>query len=979
MRRMTPPTSALVVAAMVLVGAPLAHADTQLGLLSGYTVTSWTLADGIPIGPIYAIAQDADGYLWLGTTRGVVRFDGARFTPWDSISSTPLPGGDALSLSAARHGTLWVGFARTTNRVTVAALRNGELLNVSDGDPPRGATTVVVEDRAGRVWAVSDGALYRLREGRWEVIRDSTIGGAVILSVREDARGTLWIGTRGGLFRTRDGDQFELVDQRLARDVSESADGTLWITDTARGARRHGTRPRLTDVDGRGMRLLHDARDNLWVATTGQGLWRVRETATAAAPLVERLTTQTGLSSNVVQSLLEDREGNIWVGTMLGLHSLTPQQLTPLASDTLVRAILPDLDGSVWVATANGLMQFRHDGGTWRGRRLGDMEDIQSLFRDARGDAWAGTRHGLRRFVHGHLRLDPSAKDKAPLCSSGAIMSRAERALDAVEGQRVIGVNGAPEPAVALAPRCVAGDALWAAGTADTLTVRRDRRILASIRLPSPPATVSLRSIDTIFEDAHGTMWAGSTAGLWRIRDGTAEQLGERQGLPAQRVMAITQSADGFLWLAVDRGALHPGRRPALVRLHPSDFDRRASASTSPAGYKVYDAMNGLAGVALGTATAARSTDGSLWFAIGGSLTVVDPRLAGYERQREMRAQIITATVDDRPVAPASTTALAAGTRKVQIDYTALRLTAPGEIRFRYRLDGFDRDWVDARARRQAYYTNLAPGNYAFRVQASGDGVAWAVPEAQWLFAVQPAFRQTRWFFALCTMALLLAAWSVAHMRVWILNRQFAATLAERMRLSREIHDTLLQSLAGIALQVQAIARQCMPQAPAQRSQLLALRREVEEYIREVRQAILNLRSPMLEAGGLSGAFTEIGRRTVMPPTRFDVSADPIASTAAIDGELLRIGQEAITNAARHADATNIRVDLRQESDVIRLRVTDDGRGFDVNAVASAGSAHYGLLGMEERAARLGGRLTITSSARGTVVEASVPCVRQRP
>jgi signal transduction histidine kinase len=228
-------------------------------------------------------------------------------------------------------------------------------------------------------------------------------------------------------------------------------------------------------------------------------------------------------------------------------------------------------------------------------------------------------------------------------------------------------------------------------------------------------------------------------------------------------------------------------------------------------------------------------------------------------------------------------------------------------------------------------------------------------------------------------MALLLAAWSVAHMRVWILNRQFAATLAERTRLSREIHDTMLQSLAGVALQVQAIARQCMPQAPAQQAQLLALRREVEEYIREVRQAIQNLRSPMLEACGLAGALTEIARRAVMPPTRFDVSTDRITSTAAIDGELLRIGQEAITNAVRHADAANIRVDLRQESDVIRLRVTDDGRGFDVNAVASADSAHYGLLGMEERAARLGGRLTITSSARGTVVEASVPCVRQRP
>jgi hypothetical protein len=192
---------------------------------------------------------------------------------------------------------------------------------------------------------------------------------------------------------------------------------------------------------------------------------------------------------------------------------------------------------------------------------------------------------------------------------------------------------------------------------------------------------VSQRAIDTIFEDAQGTMWAGTTAGLWRIRDGRAEHFGEREGLAALRVMAITQSADGFLWLAVDRGRLYPGRRAALIRLHPSDVDRAATAHAPLSGYHMYDALDGLAGAAIGTATAARSADGTLWFAIGGSLTVVDPRAVAHEPARQMPAQIATVTVDDRPVSPASTNALAAGTRKVQIDYTALRLTAPGRRR----------------------------------------------------------------------------------------------------------------------------------------------------------------------------------------------------------------------------------------------------------------------------------------------------------
>jgi ligand-binding sensor domain-containing protein/two-component sensor histidine kinase len=972
--------TAVLLLTIALTGAPAVRGEAQQGLLSGYTVTSWTLADGVPIGPINAIAQDADGYLWLGTTRGLVRFDGARFTPWNAIHSARLPEVEVLSLSVGREGTLWAGFTRTGDGVSVVALRHGEVVTVSEGNAPHESTTAVVEDRAGHVWAVSDGALYRLRGGGWDVIRGEPLGDAVVLGVRDDVRGTLWVGTRDGLFRKRDGDRFELVDQGVARDTSESARGTLWITDPAHGARRLGAPPRLTNIDGRGMRLLHDARDNLWVATTGQGVWRVRDVGTTAAtPVVERLTTQTGLSNDVVQSIFEDRERNIWVGTMLGLHSLTPQQLTPLASDALVQAILPDNDGSVWVGTANGVMQFHNAGGTWQRRRVSDRGDIQSLFRDARGVAWARTRDGMLPFVRGRLAEGAPATDIAPPCSNGATLSPPTDVTSAGDRRRVVAVDAAPEAAVAVRPVCVTRDAVWAAGTGDTLTVRRGGHVLASIRLPSPPAIISQRAIDTIFEDAQGTMWAGSTSGLWRIRDGKAEHFGEDLGLPAQRVMAMTQSADGFLWLAVDRGRMHPGRRAALIRLHPSDLDRAAAVKMPLTGYKIYDAINGLAGVALGRATAARAADGSLWFAIGGSLNVVDPRHVADDEPPEMVAQIATATVDDRLVTPGSTAALPAATRKVQIDYTALRLTAPGQIQFRYRLDGFDRDWVDAGARRQAYYTNLAPGNYVFRVQANGDGTAWTAPEAQWAFAVQPAFHQTGWFYVLGGTVLLLVAWGVAHTRVWILNRQFAATLAERTRLSRELHDTMLQSLAGIALQVQAIARQSLPEAAGQRSQLLALRREVEEYIREARQAILDLRSPRLEASGLAGALTEIGRRTVVPPTRFDLSADRIAAETATEGELLRIGQEAITNAARHAGATHIHVNLRQEADVVRLRVTDDGQGFDVDTMTAGNSGHYGLIGMQERAARLGGRVTITSSASGTVVEASVPYGRQRP
>jgi ligand-binding sensor domain-containing protein/two-component sensor histidine kinase len=904
MRTRTITASCVIALTISMAGPARLFADDHGALLNGYTMTSWTLADGIPVGPVYAMVQDAEGYLWLGTTSGVVRFDGARFSPWEAIASVPLPRAEAQALAWSRTGTLWIGFGRIGGGTTVGAFRNGILTRVSAGVPPRGTTISVLEDAAGRVWAVSDSALHRLRDGRWDVMKDGALGRAEVVSVREDRTGAIWIGTRQGVFRTHDGQAFTLVDDGVARETSESADGEVWTTDPVHGARRQGARAPLTGIDGRGMRLLHDSRGNLWVATTGQGLWRVRDTSGVRTPLIERATTQTGLSSNAVQSLLEDREGNVWVGTMLGLHSLTPQELTPLASGAMVRAILPDADGSVWVGTANGLVQYRRDGGTWHGRAVNARWDIRSLFRDDRGHTWADTDHGLRTLTRGRLLEVP-----------------------------------------------------------------------VSMRIAPGPAATGEQTVDTVFRDSQGTVWAGGTAGLSRLHEGQVTRLGESEGLPAQRVMAITQSDDGCLWLAVDRGPQYMGRRAAVVRLHPSDIEVAADGGTPLAGYALFDAVNGLAGVPVGPVSAARSSDGSLWFAFGGSVTVVDPERLSTQRGRAAAlARIVGATIDDRTVMPNGTRALPAGTRKVQIDYTALRLTAPREIRFRYRLDGFDAAWVEAGPRRQAYYTNLEPGSYVFRVQADGDGAAWTVPEAKWPFTVQPAFWQTNWFYALCGTALLLAAWGAAHTRVWFLNRQFAATLAERTRLSREIHDTMLQSLVGIALQVQAIARRCSPHAADQRSQLLALRREVEEHIREARQAIQNLRSPMLEACGLAGALTELCRRLVPAPTRFEISACPIAgASAATEGELLRIAQEAITNAARHAGATRIDVALHQESGAVRLRVTDDGRGFDVHAMLSSDTGHYGLTGMQERAARIGGRLLVRSSTSGTLVEAIVP------
>ncbi len=358
-------------------------------------------------------------------------------------------------------------------------------------------------------------------------------------------------------------------------------------------------------------------------------------------------------------------------------------------------------------------------------------------------------------------------------------------------------------------------------------------------------------------------------------------------------------------------------------------------------------------------------------------MTLIDPG----ERDRDLQppdptpVRIESVEADDLRLAPTADRALAAGTTRLQISYTALTLAASNDVRFRYRLDGFDTDWVEAGSRRTAFYTNLPPGSYAFHVEAASDDGALQDAAAVWEFRVLPAFYETMWFTALCAAAVALAVWAAWGVRLRLVKKQFALALAERMRLSREIHDTLLQSMVGIALQLDDVSEGVGRESPGSREQLVGIRRRVETFVREARQAIWDLRSSRLETIDLFSALEEFGRTAVADrPVRFtaSLSGTPFALTPAMQNQLLRIGQEAITNAIRHARPDRIQLDLAFEKAAVVLRVTDDGSGFEIRGPDPG--THYGLTTMRERAEELGGRLRIdTTTRQGTTVEARVP------
>jgi signal transduction histidine kinase/ligand-binding sensor domain-containing protein len=955
--------------------AIVARADGVDNLLSGYSLTSWTDGDGVPLGTVYAIGQDRDGYLWIGTDAGLLRFDGVRFTAWDGAGEGTLPKSPASALCIARDGTLWVGFSNGG----VRRIRGGRAVDERQPRGALGSVTDLVEDGNGTVWAISDGRLFRTHEDAWEkttVIwndREPTV-----LHLFVSRAGDLWVATaQGGVFRrARNAQTFEQMAAGFTWGIGEDAGGGIWTTDIVAGFRRLGERnPPRHSFEGSGYRLLHDRRGNLWAATLGGGLWRAGIDG-AARPGVERTAMRNGLSSDSVQSLLEDRDGNIWVGTTGGLHRLTERALTPIENVGFVVDVTTAASGEALAGTTNGLVTFTRPPEQWhRSRNASGGPDVRTLFRDRDGTIWIGTNNGVWRFANkAFTAVQLPHPPETPItvitaASDGGVWLLYNNWLQRWDGRNLAPLvlpHGTDVQRIALAHSDSVGR-LWIAYDQGKIGFV-DRAGGWHALGPAegiPAGTHSV--IYTFLEDGDSVIWIGGNGGLTRIANGRAITLTSEDGLPGSRVWSIVHDNDGDFWLSVDRG---------LLRVSREALDDAVADRTRPLQYKLYDTLDGLAGAPLGNIRSARGADGRLWFVRGGGLTEVDPRRLGRPTASTIvPVRIEAATANEQRLAPDPMTSLPAGTRRLQISYSAVTVTS-NKLRFRYRLDGFDTDWVNAGTRRQAFYTNLSPGNYRFRVEANSEDGAWTTAGTAWDFAIQPAFYQTTWFYALSIagIALLLTlAWQI---RLGLVRREFSLVLAERARLSREIHDTLLQSLVGVALQFDAIANSIDRSSSAARDQLLRVRRQVEAYIREARQSIWDLRSPVLETHDLSSALRDFGKRAAAGTAiRFTaaVTGTPRQCSAKLENQLLRIGQEAITNAVRHAHANRITLEMRFDDHAVTLRVSDDGRGFEYMHPPHD-DTHYGLMTMRERAEELGGRFTIaTAAGRGTTVETVVP------
>jgi ligand-binding sensor domain-containing protein/signal transduction histidine kinase len=941
-----------------------------------YVWRSWTRLDGLPGSQVWAIAQDRSGYIWIGTNEGLVRFDGVRFVSGRQLGLARLPNASVRALFVARDGSVWVGFGTGS----IGQLKDGRLqtYTMDDGLPP-GVVAGLVEDRHGSIWAATANGLYRLTGGRWtRVALDADGPERAVNTVYTDRHGRLWAGTRAGTYRSESDTptRFERVTAVPSLSLAGDDAGNVWSVGEASLMLLSASTPRtVVEVAAYGprRRMVADRQGRLWVGSHGDGLLRV----TPGAGAVVEAFSRPGVSNyDDILAVFEDREGNIWVGTPRGLGrgSRGLIRSLPEGNDGItapVQAVAAAADGSVWVGTANAVHRFDEGGRGAPAVSVALPSRGVALHGDARGAMWVATARTIGRVEHGRFtslipvgrllnRPVAMATDRDGMLWVGDL----ERGLFRWDGKALV-----PLPADRYGNRPVfsmladRAGRVWAGHLDGTISVHENE----GAQLYTADDGV-VGSVVTGFHEDAGTIWAGSRNGLMRFRAGRIDAVTRDHGLPGHTVTAIAGDSGGNLWVGVSAG---------VARFRPEDFDKVVTGAAKSLSYTLYDGSDGLRGdpFPVTAPAVARGGDGRLWFLTSDGVAVVSPE--SHEKNRVAPPVVIETVTADRGAVPLDgDRSLPPRTANLRIDYSALSFVAPEKIRFSYLMEGFDADWVDAGTRRQAFYTNLSPGNYRFRVKASNDGVS-SEREGVWAFTLAPAFYQTRWFMAAMVIAAMGGVALAWRVRVRQVQGRFSAILVERTRVAREVHDTLLQSLLGVLFRLDEVASVVGESSEPARDQLVRLRRQVEFYVREARYSIRDLRSPILQSRGLATALRSIGDNLTgerAATFRLDVTGRPRGDLQRIDEHLLRIGQEAMTNALRHAAARTVTAQLRYGPDSVALSVRDDGKGFDTRLASVADGVHWGLRTMRERAEQVGGTLRITSAeGQGTEVAVVVP------
>jgi len=962
--------------------------------INQYAHTSWTARDGATLGQVLGMAQTADGYLWIAGSFGLFRFDGQRFMKWEPPDGQKLPSGP-YSLLASRDGTLWIGtFGGLSSWNGRQFVRRHEAV----GNRFVGS---LLEDREGTVWATlhgEPGRVCALRAGHGHCEAPPGGFGRFAWGLVEDRAGNLWLGAENGLWRWKPGapKHYPMPGLRVG-ELTTTVGGDVLVGIHGRGLQelvgdrlvphrfhRIGKPDEwLTDGEVQSNRLLRDREGGLWIASESRGLLHVKDGQ------ADVFTRSDGLSGNVGSSLFEDQEGTIWFGSDKGLDRFRKLPVSNLSTrqglpDDLTNSVLAAADGSVWVATNDGLARWTGASPVVYKQRDGLPDaHVHAQYQDADGRLWVSTARGLAYFDG--KRFVPVGG--VPSTEIHAITGDAKGNLW-VSGNKGLTrlYRGRPVEQVAwdvfgdlrVAQGIVSdGAGLWVGFWRRAVSYFKDGKVQATY---TPAQGLGGGLVTGLRLGADGAVWATTAGGISRIKDGRVTTLSAAQGLPCELIHSSMQDDAGALWMYTSCG---------LLRVAPDEL----AAWVADPSRRVRPALWGAAdGVPINATPSsqynppvAKDAQGKLWFVGSGEVQLVDPAQMHFNPVPPP-VHIVTLVADQKTYAVANGLRLPPLARDIRVEFSALTLVDPKSTRFRYRLEGHDTDWQEVVDRRLASYTNLPPGHYRFQVKAANNSGIWNEEGAELAFSIEPALYQKTWVRVTAVAVLLGLAWGA--FRLWLrlrlhrMQRQFEVTLearvAERTRIARDLHDTLLQQFHGLLLQLQA-ACNLLPDRPRESRQILTGAIEhAAVAITEGRDTVQGLRAPAVQADDLAQELralaAELAREGSTTAAQVEVQGRPRPLRPMAREEIARIAGEALRNAFRHAHAQRIDVEIRHEARRLHVTVSDDGQGIDADILREGGKAgHFGLSGMRERAELLGGELSVRSDpGAGTEVALSV-------
>ena len=979
--------------------------------LAQYHIDSWTTDNGLPHNAVRDILQTRDGYLWLATADGLVRFDGVRFTTFNRANSPGMTGNRITALFEDHNGDLWMG-----SDGLVMSLHNGVFTSYgSESGVPNGMVGGIAPDASGNPLILFTQSVMRWEAGRFErlntgafpnnlvsfpvthypepagfwsqnaralmVYRDGRVNSwhtregnptSGIRAVAEDEHGTIWAAATGSLFRDQNG---RLVAVPIPSGCSPSEDVSFIAGPELKvvcyGVKRPLVRSGLLKpeeeqlVDSLPASLgphsptafYQDREGILWIGTVTAGLWRVRR------QVVSTLSEKQGLRDHNVYPIYQDRAGAIWIGAWPNTlnrydhgkfqYFTERDGLTPFIS-----ALYEDRTGELWVAAYGG---DRSNPGKGDGLRvfkngrfvpptgLRNLGTVRAILRDRHGALWFGCEDRLVRYQKGVLRTF-STRD-------GLATNYIEVIVEDHNGN------------------------LWIGGQGGLTRFSGDRFTPYTVRdgLPSP-------TVRALYVDRENILWIGTyDGGLGRLENGQFTRYTTRDGLFSSGVFQILEDSRGYFWISSNQG---------IYRVQKEELNNFARGKTRTITSIAYGKADGMLNIECNGGhwpAGIQARDGKLWFPTEDGVAFIDPERVSINRNPPP-VIIESCLVDRRPVPCDKPVRLSPAQTSFEIQYTALSFLNPERIRFKYKLEGLDQDWIDAGSRRTAYYSHVPPGDYSFKVIAANSDWVWNMQGTHLPVSVLPPFYRTWWFVSVIFIACAGTVVFGWQHRVSQLQRAYAAQEAfsrqliasqerERKRIAGELHDSLGQQLL-IIKNWAVLALSSLDGAKSPKEPLDEISSTASHAVEEMRDIAYNLRPYQLEKLGLTAAVRGlIGRVSASSNIRFTAQIDPIDGlfSQEVEISIYRIVQEALNNTIKHSQATTGRVLVTNNSGTVDLRLEDNGRGFipPEGRAPQQNSKGFGLLGITERVRMLGGRLVIQSApGEGATIHISLTTQR---